>query len=380
MNDQRLQLPIAVRPNRRLFTADKLDDMVQALRVQDATRSLKMLQPKDVLLASTGHIQQKYRLTIHGLDNLCRILAPGLFDTVCNVAGINCAKARPTACVSPTVAVRVLNSLIALRFDKQLKHRHLVVDVGRNMIDGVVGPLHEFFTNFDVWQLAEDFVKSEPGGAKLQFDRAILYGHHFLLRYVDPQRWCQVRAGGEYQYYFRGCLFSSQCGLDNCVRSYFCLLNKHGHAASRELAKMKYYKRTAASDRHDFLESTRSKFADKYVDNIQARLDEIRVFSLQLTPNPEDLKAKLESLYSALTPSLNKRAAKVVVDYAVAHGCSEQDEIPTTPTGVAAVLARRTTYALFRSACRHAQKLYPDRQERMEKVAFDLLEGTFNRR
>lgn len=233
------------------------------------TRVAPPNSPRDVRLDyKTRRTQSGCRYISSALFRVCRVLSPGLSNTVVSLAAPARAGDVLRDQFSTQVACTVFNQVVDLRYAGLLSQSQLIFDENQKTIEGLLGPKTHFFENGSFVELVESVLS---GIGDIEFAGASLVGRRIFLRYLRPETVHTVVGSFRYGYAF----CATEAG-DDAVRCYLM------------------YQRTACGS--CCLESPSGRLlrqrrtGTRFIENIK------RLLARLLSDQPHDLPRELEQL------------------------------------------------------------------------------------
>jgi hypothetical protein len=377
-------VPLASPPRRYRFKLDDEKNGFEALQARlqamNATSPVAIKRPSHVLLNAEGLVQKQFRFTTTGLSQLCQALAPGLSQCVSDVAGLK--KEGGEDAYDQVKAIAMLNAMINLRFRTRLRDHGLVIDRRSRRVEGLVGPRYEFFSNLELFERCEEFVKTLDPPA--QFHEAIVAGRRLMLRYLSPQRLFSVSTPhGRREPYYSGWHFSNSEIGDCSVHAGVTIIRKWtGDSSFFECGKIVHVKGGRFGPKFNrLLEDLQRKARKELEENdYEAHVTNLMGQSLGLGGSSVSHAKQLEKLVGRLSRAMSKRTARQVIHRAISQGSYQADHLnihgapyDMLDESLARAVAGRTAYDLYNSLTHVARTLQPEQQEAVEKLAYRIL-------
>lgn len=344
------------------------------------TLVIAITKPEDIYFDSTARLQGRYKLSAGSLANLCSRLLPGLAQTINNLAGSKLTDEQLAASSShnPTMAVKWLNEVIRLRFNR-VKGYSLIVDSYKKVVEGFVGRKYAYLSNLDLYNKATEFVSTAKRPA--QFCEAVLQGRRLMLRYKDTEPLFAIeKATGVLEPFYGGFHFANSESGDCSIKASSVLIREWGNTK-------------AVSDFADGSKIAHVKgrqFDLKFTD----LLDRLKFKSEEIVSHKNSIQRLMRtSLHLGKTPEAHSKAIKLLerrligkglpydfvqstIRHLLVHGSYKNDTISSDQEPMT-VFERRNLFDLYNALGHRAKFLEVDEQELAEQVAFKLLTNKF---
>lgn len=355
------------------------DAKLRAL-LEEVDRHTLVVEPhrwQDLALSAAGEARDGGHYTQHGLRQVCGHLAPGLFRLILELSGSQRHPDEPVEDYSLSEAITVFNSLLRRRFDSRLAGKvRLVRDARRRTIDGVVGSKFRLLPNLTFYDRA---VAALGGSARTPvLLEAGLAGRRLSLRYADRKALCRAPDGAAWHGGVWLC--NSEIGSETpvCGADLLCAPDLHLFALGDLVQAGRVIH--AGKDFEDRLKVLFARVlaaacpAGRVKDRFQA-LGELEYKLPEERDERRDLFARL-----------SKKLARRDLPLAVAKravlgaflGADFDPERPFLPEQDG--LSDANQYDLFKALILMAQSQHPSLRERIERVAFTLLQLRTNKK
>jgi hypothetical protein len=326
---------------------------------------------RDLVLDDDGRLPDGYRYTSNGLKQVCALLAPGLFQAVRDLSGIDRAPDGDRDEYDFKAAIGVYNRVVDLRGGPRLGDSRLLRHAGERLVEGVLGPRYAMVENSDVLDRADEAAAGRDGGPA--FRHAVLSGRRLLLRYVaaaplfvaaNGDRWhdgihfANSEVGGEST--FRAAALLCRGGDDAYALGPF-LGGKHVHVGRKLGDKMARAFADAAAAAPDAA-------------RLAARARALGEASLGIDDARED---RLRDRVAALVSRLRGRGVPITAAERAVALAARGGRGPEGGPRSRVEPGAWSHYDLFAALTREARTLYATAQESVERAAHDLLTGKF---
>lgn len=385
MEPAELSDALAVSPEYHTFVA-KRDEGAESRLVAMLQRNERMTdivpiaRLADAMLSSDGLLQQKYRLTTVALQQLCSLLAPGLSQTICSLAGLRRigADGKDELCDIST-AIRVFNDLAAFRFAR-LVGISLIIDRGALRVEGLAGRRYAIFSNWSMYSRLSAFAKQHKK-SPASFNEALLHGRRLLLRFHGNRPLFLLRERREEGEPFLGGYQFENTEVGECsLRSTHLLIRQwtdnKAVAPVRDMDRIRHVKGPSFETKLQSLFRTirlDGGLGAKYHEQIQKLLQK----SLGLGGTREDNERRTEQLHKKLVSrKLSRDLATRVLRRTLTHGSYRADQADLDSYPLKSY-ASRDAYDLFNALTWEAKREPLDERLHAEQLAYQLLSGGF---
>lgn len=360
------------------FRRDRRDALVTTLReMGDNTMLQSPAEPQELQLRDDcTTVDGGYTYTTHGFKQLASILGPGVGRMIPDLAGTR-RRDVPDAYLNGIMAIRMLNSLIDLRFSAFDSHR-MVCNTRTRMIDGFVGSAHQFLDNLLFFEAVSQAVEQ---GIDIEFYAASLVGRRLFMWWRARQPCLMVQAGNKTWPIYQGYYFCNGESAGASVRATLALFTPVGIC----LGPYKHYGARITHRGRDFMVRLAAELQrtmlrelplDEWRANIPAAINQSLGFETARELRPRKLRI------SALTTILRKfgvdsSLANEILTSALNIGREIGDPNAVPRYQLDQLYASRTALDLLVCLLHLARRLDMSRRERLEQTAFHLLIGKF---
>lgn len=355
----------------------------ELLRAQaDNTDIRELGRVKELLLSADGRVQGRYRWTSAGLSQLCAFMAPGLSTLMQSIVGpaFNVAALDTPAGHDPALAIRLLNEIIRLRFER-LDGYQLVIDKSTCTIVGLVGRKYGLLPNIEFYERVHDFVTGLDG--KATFIEGILSGRRLLLRYCSGKPVVRLSAAPyDKEVFLPGVHFSNSETGDCSVRGSVALIRKYNGTGAISTAKGQLSVQHVTGSGFDKrLNLLMERLAGLYesLPALGKCVKRLAATPIGLGGDYEAHKTRLQRLRSRLQQSgLRSELVKAVTDDVMLSGSYNNASGLATATSPMETFAERTVLDLFNVLTFRARLFGVEARERVEQIAYGILTGKLN--
>ena len=335
------------------------------------TEQRRIRSSGDLLLGAGGLTASDYRYTRTALSQLCSRLSPHVGSVIKHLCEFdaNLHVEHSQKGQAGNLARRLLNDLIELKFQAELKGERLIIDHDQKLIVGLVGQQYALVSNLQVFQ--------QCLRQKKLFSGAILQGRRMGLWFCEHRVFSQVRTPSRDPDRYRVGFYVSNSDVGECAISArpAIILGGCGAAAvSRPTVSGRLIHKQGPKLNTSLPSLLQhAKLPDDRVVKLQNGLGRLCECRLQLGGDGPRHSKRVKSLERKLRSQLHSIAmAGRVVMNAVWQGSQEQFDTRLDSQTLLR-LSRRTAYDLFRAVIREAQRYSPNLREAAEGFAYRLL-------
>lgn len=383
------EVRLAVKPDWAVYRAHSQDlgeangepELLQELQRSFRSTSLRPLKhPQEVMLDQDCRVLRTFHYSTPALSAVCRLLGRGLTQLVFDLGGVE----RPGSVRRPVdleMAMRIFNDTVKLRFDTKLKGRQLVMDRQYARIDGLVGPRYELYQNLELYEHANQWLAKGP--VPVKFHEAILMGRRLALRYrtesalfeVPTQRKTGEPFFGGYHlgnsetgdYSIRAAVVIIRQWCDNKALAEFAEGGRVNHIRSKQFEQRLYRLLERVQ-----LQACAATTLKGHVLRLMAK-------PLGLGQSEENQATRSQQLLQRLERfGMSTQLAKRVFERMLTSGSYRADSVVEASLRKAELweqYSRRTEYDVFNAITFVAKALSMDSQERLERLAYQLMLG-----
>jgi hypothetical protein len=339
-------------------------ELRRTLEDQAATQPQLIRSPREVLLSSQGLLQGRYRFTTIGLRSFCQALSPGLSSLAADVSGLRRRAGYESSAYSLQAASRLINDVVRLRFDQNLRGCYLVVDPRSNTVEGLVGPRYEFFSNLRLLDLASEFLRGL--NRPMRFAGASLSGRRMLLRYYETASAMRLT---DTERFCRGWGFSNSETGEAALRICGLACRAGGGASAWEVGRcvhIQVSQRKLSRLQQRLVEAAAGQFEP----TVRTATLSLRRTSLQLGSSHSRTQ-RVKTIVGKLSRTVGNRTAQQVVRRLLGPVGESVVETPETTNRMTLL----SGYDLYNAVTSVAATLSPGEQERAEGLAHRIFTG-----
>lgn len=153
-------MTLSLQAKRQVWCEGAWEDLVADMQhLQDATMFSDIHDMRDLQMRPDGMItgpQGPYRMSTGALRQVCKILSPGLFQTICAISGQRFLADDDPAAYSVETAAAIYNQALGLRFGCRFGLGYQAIwNLHDELLDGVLGTRYVTLPNPDMLELAE---------------------------------------------------------------------------------------------------------------------------------------------------------------------------------------------------------------------------------
>ncbi len=370
-----IRLAVADKPRRFSAVAKDADSeqdfLTELRRSALSTQRRPVTSVQQVMLDAQGRTVGGFRYSVNALRQLCRLLGRGLSQAVFDLGG-----AQVTGDGLPTdaaMAIRWLNDVLRLRFDQKLKDYELIVDVQQKRIDGLVGTRYAYLSNAAFY----DRVRRVLGDFPVKFHEAVLFGRRMTVRYRTKSPIFALDCDAP-EPFFGGFHFGNSEVGDCSVSTAVLLIRQRADTKAvsgfSDRGRLQHIRGPQFAERLGVQLTAIRERADEPA-QLRTRLDALRRRSLELVGSEEAIRRRVAALTRRLQQwGLHRALAQRVLSRVQLLGSAPADDIAGSRTGRQGP-GNRTEWDLFNAMTFVAKRQPPDSQERLEQLAYQLVQG-----
>lgn len=318
-------------------------------------------------------IYGNWRLTLAAFKQAAHIMGPGLSVAIPDIAGTTTSPRNVNGLVDRSVAIRLWNDLVTLRYPLFSRFR-MIQNARTQLIEGFVGTSHQYLENAAMYAEAMELLRQYRPQAAFYAGRVVSRRLSIWLRDVSPTFTVPVddRAWAARIGYY----FTNGEATGTSVRGTVALFLPCGVC----LGPYQRYGRRVSHKGRDFTQRLGMMFAEVYqatppVDELQAGLRAAVTTSLGFNdPGEQARQARKKKLIHAMSLlGISKSLAAEAMDAALAtgrHGDTELAELRSPEQ-----YARRTVLDLLVPLLHLARRVDLLQRERIEQAAFNIVLG-----
>ncbi len=354
---------ICVRPDVAKFERGEEGKLAEYLEASAAATGLAEVYTwEDLRLDRRGYLPNGYRFGTAAFKSLCKMLAPGLFAAVADLAGWGVKGPAPVDEYSLSDAVAIYNSVMQRRFDARLLGNvRLVEDAAGRLYDGVCGNKFVLLENRDFHEQVREAVAGS--GRPMVLHQATVVGRRLTLRYLDRKAAAGLPGAN---YLHTGIYFvNNELGGEQ-VDARFLLSDLDGYALGESMRSVRHTGRGFEARLSSLLEEA---FRPALTPDRLRELVRAASRPAEPAPGPDNPEARRE----ALAKRLAKRGVPIEIGRRVV-AAAESANAPRNPN-----LLRRppgrpiSTLDLYLALMHLAKSRHASLRERLEHFAFTLL-------
>jgi len=327
----------------------------------------------ELRLGPNGELKDGFRYTQTGLQQICSLLAPGLFRLLMDLAGASRNIYDPIADFSLAEATTIFNTLLARRFSQRFDDRvRIIRNLQRKTIDGVVGAKYVMLDNSTFFERTTEALSQID--RKAIFYEASLAGRRLSLRFVD--RIGLLRSPDNHVYYSGLWFCNSEIGGEApvCGSSLICSPTDNCYALGPVFGGRRIIH--AGRDFTKRLEILVAVAFDEQLvrADIQAGFNRLASTRVELPKESKEREKKIILVANKLArKNVPINVAKKAIINAIYSG-ELDDQLPSLPDN-----RGKNDFCyldLFNSLTTLAKTRHPALRERMERAAFSLLQSS----
>lgn len=318
-------------------------------------------------------IRDGWRLTFAAFKQAAHIMGPGLSIALPDIAGTTVSPRNVNGLVDRSIAVRLWNDLVALRYPLFSRFR-VIHNARERLIEGFVGTAHQYLENVSLYAEAMELLRQYRPQAEFYAARIVSRRLSLWLRDVQPTFTVMV---DEKPWAARlGYYFTNGEATGTSVRGTVALFLPCGVC----LGPYQRYGRRVSHKGRDFTQRLGTMFAEVYqselpVEPLRAGLQTMVTTSLGFTePGEQFRQARKKKLVHAMSLlGITKSLAAEALDAALAtgrHGGTVLAELRHPEQ-----YARRTVLDLLVPLLHLARRVDLLQRERVEQAAFNMVLG-----
>ncbi len=322
------------------------------------------------LQEDTGRTANGYVYTDNSFAQMCSFVSPGLGILVNDISGQYRKAGEEKQFFSGELAIRMLNELIKLRYERKLGGLQIVRNTQDKTIDGIVGAKYRYLANSELLSSLTQMLNKAH-----KFHEAFLYGRQLVVRYIDTTK-SYTLSNEEFTSGFH--FGNSEIG-EKSLRAAAVLVRKltgncilypfKGDEGARIIHTGKDFEKRFYTLIDTIVNATLSP------DDLQKYDAQICGKSLKLGKDDHQRRAKQLAQILSRKTLTNEFTTKVVTSAIVQGRDIKSTMIDALPSEQTQIMASRTVFDLIVALIREATLLNIAHREFAENLAYKLLLG-----
>lgn len=214
-------MTLSLQAKRQFWHEGDWDKLVADMQhLQDATMFSDIHDMTDLQMRPDGMIsgpQGPYRMSTGALRQVCKILSPGLYQTICSISGQRFVADDDPAAYSIETAAAIYNQALALRFGCRFGMGYQAIwNMHDEMLDGVLGTRYVALPNPDLLELVE--ATRQTLSPVPVFQEAWRHGRRLMVRLVCEEPLFTVHTATQAEDWHAGVHFENSETGESSVR------------------------------------------------------------------------------------------------------------------------------------------------------------------